>query len=103
MNVNSLLLTTQDEYIQAACDPQLSSPHTHLLATLLSEEDQHDYNQLLQVQLPKDILQILHQLSSLLHISSSAIWMSIVLLKKLIIQQYFLSSIYSLFHMNVIS
>ncbi|CAF1543722.1 unnamed protein product [Rotaria sordida] len=86
MNTSSFIKDT--EYIPAACDPQLSSPHTHLLATLLSEEDQHDYNQLLQIQLPKDILQILHQLSSLLHISSSAIWMSIVLLKKLIIQKY---------------
>ncbi|CAF4647562.1 unnamed protein product [Rotaria sp. Silwood1] len=77
-----------DEYIRAASDPQLSSSDSHLLPTLLSEEDQHDYNQLLYIQISPDILQILNQLNSFLHISSSAMWMSIVLIKKLIIQQY---------------
>ncbi|CAF3383969.1 unnamed protein product [Rotaria sp. Silwood1] len=77
-----------DEYIRAASDPQLSSSDSHLLPTLLSEEDQHDYNQLLYIQISPDILQILNQLNSFLHISSSAMWMSIVLIKKLILQQY---------------
>ncbi len=106
MNTTSFNLIA-DEYIRAASDTQLSSSETHLLATLISEEDQHDYNQLLETTLSQDILQILHQviflttfktllftfliffqLTSLLHPSSSAIWTTIVLLKKLIIQQY---------------
>ncbi|CAF2403631.1 unnamed protein product [Rotaria sp. Silwood2] len=86
MNTSSFINDT--EYIRAAWDPQLSSTDSHLLATLLSEEDQDDYNQLLKTKISSPILQILHQLHSLLHISSSAIWMSIVLVKKLIIQNY---------------
>ncbi len=61
MSVDFLLLATHDEYISAAADTQLSSSETHLLATLISEEDQHDYNQLLETTLSQDILQILHQ------------------------------------------
>ncbi|CAF1390429.1 unnamed protein product [Rotaria magnacalcarata] len=82
MNADSIYFAT-DDYIRAASDPQLSSPDSHLLTTLLSEEDQHEYNQLLHVQLTSDVLNIVNQLTSLFHISSSAIWMSMVLLKKL--------------------
>ncbi|CAF1908268.1 unnamed protein product [Rotaria magnacalcarata] len=82
MNADSIYFAT-DEYIRAASDPQLSSPDSHLLTTLLSEEDQHEYNQLLHVQLTSDVLNIVNQLTSLFHISSSAVWMSMVLLKKL--------------------
>ena len=64
MNTDSYILT-DDEYIRAAPDTKLSSTETHLLATLLSEEDQHDYNQLLKTQLPKDIQHIMHQVSLL--------------------------------------
>jgi hypothetical protein len=52
-----------DEYIRAAPDAQLSSSQTHLLSTLLSEEDQHDYNELLNQQLSHDILHIVHQVT----------------------------------------
>ncbi|UJR20796.1 hypothetical protein I4U23_023909 [Adineta vaga] len=58
-----------------------------LLFTLLSQEDQHHYSQINNIQLPHHILHILHQLTSLLH-SSSTLWMSITLLKKLILQQH---------------
>jgi hypothetical protein len=61
MSVDFLLLATHDEYISAAPDAHLSSSETHLLSTLISEEDQHDYNQLLETTLSQDILQILHQ------------------------------------------
>ncbi len=54
-----------DEYIRAAPDAQLSSPQSHLLATLLSEEDQHDYNQLIKTQLSQDIVKIVHQVTFL--------------------------------------
>jgi hypothetical protein len=60
MNTTSFKLIP-DEYIQAAPDSQLSSSETHLLANLLSEEDQHDYDQLLKINLSQDILHILHQ------------------------------------------
>ena len=60
-----------DEYIRAAPDFQLSSSETHLLSTLLSEEDQHDYHQLLQLRLPSDILQLLHQVKCFLDCFSS--------------------------------
>ena len=50
-----------DEYIRAAPDTQLSSSQTLLLTTLLSEEDQYDYNQLLKTSLPDDILHTLYQ------------------------------------------
>lgn len=56
-----------DEYIRAASNSQLSSPQSQLLATLLAEEDQHDYNQLLKITLPQDILHILHQVTFHLH------------------------------------
>ncbi len=49
------------EYIPAATDCQLSSSKTRLLSTLLSEEDQLHYNQLLRIQLSFPILQILNQ------------------------------------------
>lgn len=50
-----------EEYIRAATDSQLSSPQSHLLVTLLTEEDQHDYNQILKIILPHEILHIIHQ------------------------------------------
>ena len=54
-----------DEYIQSrgASQPQLSSSQSRLLVTLLTEEDQHDYNQLLQVQLPSHLLNTLYQVT----------------------------------------
>jgi hypothetical protein len=61
MSADFFLLKTHDEYIRAAPDAHLSSSETHLLATLLSEEDQLDYNQLLETNLSQDILHILHQ------------------------------------------
>jgi hypothetical protein len=63
MNTASFILT-DDDYIRAAPDTKLSSTETHLLATLLSEEDQHDYNQLLKVQLSYDIHHTLYQVRS---------------------------------------
>jgi len=60
MNTTSFNLIA-DEYIRAASDAHLSSSETHLLATLISEEDQHDYNQLLKTTLSQDIFHILHQ------------------------------------------
>jgi hypothetical protein len=50
-----------DEYIRAAPDAHLSSSETHLLSTLLSEENQLDYNQLLNIRLEDNILHIVHQ------------------------------------------
>ena len=50
-----------DEYIKASSDPQLSSTQTQLLATLLSEEDQLDYNQILNIQPSQSIVQIINQ------------------------------------------
>ena len=49
------------EYVRGASHPQLASSQSHLLTTLLTEEDQHDYNRLLQVQLPSHLLDTLHQ------------------------------------------
>ncbi len=69
MNTPSFTLLA-DEYITAAPDAQLTSPQTHLLQTLLSEEDQLDYNQLLTTTLPKHIIHILHQVTSYLSLSS---------------------------------
>jgi hypothetical protein len=61
-NMNtSLSFLRDDEYIQAAPDSQLSSSQSNLLSTLLKEEDQYEYNQLLNIQLPNNIQQILHQ------------------------------------------
>ncbi len=59
--MNTILFLNDAEYIQAAPDTQLSSSETHLLANLLLEEDQHDYDQLLKTNLSQDILHILHQ------------------------------------------
>ncbi|CAF4831454.1 unnamed protein product, partial [Rotaria socialis] len=64
MNTDSICLAA-DDYIRAASDPQLSSPDSHLLTTLLSEEDQHEYNQLLQIQIAPDALNIVNQVRSL--------------------------------------
>lgn len=50
-----------NQYIQAAPDIKLSSLQSNLLSTLLNEEDQHDYTQLLTKQLPSYIYQILYQ------------------------------------------
>jgi hypothetical protein len=63
--MDTFLFLNDTEYIRAAPDAQLSSSETHLLATLLSEEDQHDYNQLLNTTLSDDILHILHQVTFL--------------------------------------
>jgi hypothetical protein len=61
-NMNTTLsFLRDDEYIQAAPDTQLSSSQSNLLSTLLKEEDQYEYNQLLNIQLPNNIQQILHQ------------------------------------------
>jgi hypothetical protein len=64
MNTNLFNFIT-DEYIQAAPDAELSSSETKLLSTLLSEEDQHDYYQLLETALSDDILHIVHQVTFL--------------------------------------
>lgn len=61
MNRDSPLRIFADEFIQAAPDSQLSSSQSNLLSTLLKEEDQYEYNQLLNIQLPNNIQQILHQ------------------------------------------
>jgi predicted PurR-regulated permease PerM len=66
MNPDSILLIPTDEYIRAAPDPQLSSSQSNILHTLLREEDQCDYNQLLNIQLPNDIQHILYQVTSFL-------------------------------------
>ena len=50
-----------EEYIRAASDAQLSSSESNLLATLLKEEDQYDYNQLLKKPLSNDIFCTLYQ------------------------------------------
>ena len=50
-----------DQYIRAHSDSQLSSSQTQLLSNLLSEEDQHDYNQILNIQLSQQIIQIVTQ------------------------------------------
>ncbi len=63
MSANLLLFT--DEYIKAGPDFQLSSSETHLLTTLLSEEDHHGYNQLLETALSDEILHIVHQVEFL--------------------------------------
>jgi hypothetical protein len=60
MNTSPSFLVDEG-YIRAAPDPQLSSSQSNLLSTLLKEEDQYDYNQLLNVQLSNHIQQILHQ------------------------------------------
>jgi len=65
IKMDTFLFLNDTEYIRAAPDAQLSSSETHLLATLLSEEDQHDYNQLLNTTLSDDILHILHQVTFL--------------------------------------
>jgi hypothetical protein len=60
MNTASFNLIA-DDYIRAAPDIHLSSSQTHLLSTLLSQEDEHDYNQIINIQLSPDILYILQQ------------------------------------------
>jgi hypothetical protein len=80
-NMNtSLPCLADDEYIQAAPDSQLSSSQSNLLSTLLKEEDQSDYNQLLNIQLSNNIQQILHQVRFFLikHLSFSSILHSYV-------------------------
>ena len=62
MSISSFINNT--EYIRAACDFQLSSSETQLLSTFLSEEDQYNYNSILKVHLPEDILQLLNQVRS---------------------------------------
>jgi hypothetical protein len=66
MNTNSFNFLA-DEYIRAAPDARLSSSESHLLATLLSEEDQHHYNEILKTTLSNDILHILHQVINYFH------------------------------------
>ena len=65
MATHTISLTSYDEYIRAAPDIHLSSSQTHLLSTLLSQEDQHDYNQIIHIQLSDDILHIVHQVTLL--------------------------------------
>jgi hypothetical protein len=64
------LLTAYDEFIRAAPDSGLSSSESQLLNTLLSEEDQHHYNQLIKTTLSHNILHILHQVTIYFHNSS---------------------------------
>ena len=76
MHTSSSFLADEG-YIQAAPNSQLSSSHSALLYTLLNEEDQCDYNQLLTTLLPHHILTILHQvtyLSLVEHLSLSSIY-----------------------------
>ena len=87
MNTNTFNFIPE-EYIQAASDTQLSSSHSHLLLTLLNEEDQHDYNQLLTTSLSHDIFHILQQVASFLYLPSSTTWTTVILLKKLVLLQY---------------
>lgn len=64
----------------------ISPAETHLLANLLSQEDQLHYHQINNIQLPQHILYILHQLTFNLTQSTSSsatLWMAITLLKKL--------------------
>ncbi|CAF1386662.1 unnamed protein product [Adineta ricciae] len=66
----------------------ISSAETHLLATLLSQEDQLHYHQINNIQLPQHVLYILHQLTftftpSTSSSSSATLWTAITLLKKL--------------------
>ncbi|CAF1065156.1 unnamed protein product [Adineta ricciae] len=61
--ISSAFAFTSDQCVQAAADPQLSSAETHLLATLLSQEDQLHYHQINNIQLPQHVLYILHQLT----------------------------------------
>ena len=65
MATNFALFFSHEEYLPAAPDTQLSSSDSYLLATLLEEEDQHDHNELLNTQLPHDIFDILHQVTSI--------------------------------------
>ncbi|CAF1660855.1 unnamed protein product [Adineta ricciae] len=77
-----------EEYIKAAPDSQLSFPESKLLTTLLSREDQYDYNQLQTKSLLSDTQHLLHQISSFLQLPPSTTWMAAKLLKKLLIQQH---------------
>ena len=52
-----------DEYIRAAPDSGLSSSESHLLKTLLSEEDQSQYNEIINTTLSHHTLHILHQVT----------------------------------------
>lgn len=63
MNFNSLIFLDHNGYIRAASDSQLSSSETQLLKTLLSEEDQYEYYQIINIQLHTDIRKILNQVS----------------------------------------
>jgi len=63
MKMNTLLYLNYTENIKAAPDAHLSSSETHLLVTLLSEEDQYDYDQLLKTTLSDNILHTLHQVT----------------------------------------
>jgi hypothetical protein len=66
MNLNSSLHICTDEYIRAAPDPQLSSSQSNLLATLLKEEDQYQYYQIINTPISIDIQHLLHQVRSCL-------------------------------------
>ncbi len=59
--MDTLSFLNDTEYIRAAPDIHLSSSQTHLLSTLLSQEDEHDYNQIINIQLSPNILYILQQ------------------------------------------
>ncbi|CAF1344204.1 unnamed protein product [Adineta steineri] len=87
--MNSILsFLPHEEHIRAAPDFQLSSSESNLLITLLNQEDQHQYNELLNISLPIHVQQLSHELSLLLHLSSSTTWMITILLKQLIIQKH---------------
>ena len=70
----------------------ISPAEPHLLATLLSQEDQLHFHQINNIQLPHHVLYILHQLTFTLTPSTSSssspsatLWTAITLLKKLYI------------------
>ena len=67
MNCQSPLVISIGEYIRAAADHQLSSSASNLLRTLLNEEDQLQYNQLLNTSISIDIHHLLHQVRSILN------------------------------------
>ena len=66
MNTTSFNFLTE-EYIRAAPDSGLSSSESQLLNTLLSEEDQHHYNEIIKTTLSHDIFHILHQVNINFH------------------------------------
>jgi hypothetical protein len=66
MNLNSPLLIFNEAYVRAAPDPQLSLPQSNLLTNLLKEEDQYQYNELINTSISIDIQPLLNQVGSCL-------------------------------------